>query len=819
MGGQVSENDQRLADTSAAQYLASLRDAASGGFRFAAHQPPTVMATCYAVLALESVGGLVGLEDAVREGAAKFIRAAGREDGSFADPLFDDGGVAGEHDRAYFDEETTTFAQQALDALGEPPPVERPWAELLPEAPAVGELFGAWPWRNAWLDSNRVMFVLGQLCHDAVRHRRPELYALVDAGLDWLDTHQDPQTGLWRGPHAVDAGNAMAATFHFTFFYFARRRPVRYAERIIDSCLKLQQADGLFAGPVVGHTCLDYDAVDLLAKMTLVTTHRRAEVAGALARARTALAALQNEDGGYAHAKRVAAPLRAFSLAWLARRLGVAHLAPPATTAANGDYHTGWDKLAAPTASSNPFSTWFRLLAVALAEQPQWLDAGAAPLVFRRLPFLGYHDPLAVQGAYDVVETETAAKRRVRGAARPQGSPVVSVLVPAFNAAATLGEALGDLQAQTYPHWQAIVVDDGSTDSTAAIAQRFAANDERVRVIRQANQGLAAARNAALAEATGELVHCLDADDRIEPDFFMQIVAAFEPGEAHADGRCLVASMTAFRHGGRTFRHAPPPAEDAFALANLVRANPRPPVCYVFERRILDRVGRFDETIRHCHDWDLWLRMTRAGVRFEDAHDAMAWYRIVPASLSANFVRFVNTASEVVWRQADAVAEPTLEVAVIFVWWYNLLRAVIARRTNDAQDLARWGRERFDQEGWQAFFDHGGRTQFEWADGVADCEDRAARSLEARLALLRLLTAELPVLMTMAGAQVAHDLAVGLHVDAVGSGVARRLAFAAKATGGDVFRFGPRPWLRFVAEVFLPPFVWRWTARRGEGVE
>src|SRR5687767_6379658 len=93
----------------------------------------------------------------------------------------------------------------------------------------------------------------------------------------------------------------------------------------------------------------------------------------------------------------------------------------------------------------------------------------------------------------------------------------VSVVVPAYNAAATLAEALRSLVGQTFPRWEAIVVDDGSSDGTADVAAQFAEMDTRFRVIRQANQGEAGARNAGIEAARFDWLLFLDADDWMAP--------------------------------------------------------------------------------------------------------------------------------------------------------------------------------------------------------------------------------------------------------------------------------------------------------------
>ncbi|WBK00539.1 glycosyltransferase family 2 protein [Methylocystis parvus] len=112
-------------------------------------------------------------------------------------------------------------------------------------------------------------------------------------------------------------------------------------------------------------------------------------------------------------------------------------------------------------------------------------------------------------------------------------SVVVSVIIPAYNAAAFLGAAIASLQAQTLSQWEAIIVDDASTDGTLELARRIAASDFRVRVLAlDVNSGPSAARNAGFAVATGEWIALLDADDVYLPARLSEMIAAAERLEA-----------------------------------------------------------------------------------------------------------------------------------------------------------------------------------------------------------------------------------------------------------------------------------------------
>jgi glycosyltransferase involved in cell wall biosynthesis len=116
---------------------------------------------------------------------------------------------------------------------------------------------------------------------------------------------------------------------------------------------------------------------------------------------------------------------------------------------------------------------------------------------------------------------------------------LVSVVMPAYNAAPYIGEAIRSVIGQTWPHWELIVVNDGSTDGTAEVVRSF--TDPRIHMVEQTNAGVSSARNKALDEARGAFVVFLDADDRLPPNSLKARVEALlaHPHAAFADGDVL----------------------------------------------------------------------------------------------------------------------------------------------------------------------------------------------------------------------------------------------------------------------------------------
>lgn len=147
----------------------------------------------------------------------------------------------------------------------------------------------------------------------------------------------------------------------------------------------------------------------------------------------------------------------------------------------------------------------------------------------------------------------------------------ISVIIPAYNSAAFLGETLDSLLAQTLQAWEAVVVDDGSSDHTPEILVAYSAKDSRIRCIRQENAGVSAARNRGLEEASGDYVVFLDADDLYEPN----ALQAFAEKAKQTGADIVLGRLCNLEHGKKTGFHA---AADTLAACEAVET---------FDKRLL----------------------------------------------------------------------------------------------------------------------------------------------------------------------------------------------------------------------------------------
>ena len=199
----------------------------------------------------------------------------------------------------------------------------------------------------------------------------------------------------------------------------------------------------------------------------------------------------------------------------------------------------------------------------------------------------------------------------------------ISVVIPAYNAASFLPRCLQSVFAQTLKPDEVIVVDDGSADNSAALAEELGAT-----VIRRSNSGPAAARNAGIKSASNEWIALLDADDLWAPD------------KLERQTRCIRPATVLVYTGIRMFDdngvREVVPAVDASSARKMLRyANPITPSTVIVKRDAILQLGGFRDGISGCEDWEMWFRLQRLG-QFEAVSDPLADYYVYPKSLSSN---------------------------------------------------------------------------------------------------------------------------------------------------------------------------------------
>ena len=213
--------------------------------------------------------------------------------------------------------------------------------------------------------------------------------------------------------------------------------------------------------------------------------------------------------------------------------------------------------------------------------------------------------------------------------------PLVSVVIPAFAAAAYIRQTLDSVFAQKYPRFEVIVVNDGSPD-TEQLEAAIAGYGNRVVYLKQENRGPSAARNAGILQAQGEFIAFLDSDDLWFDSYLQRQVEALQEGPGYDFVYSDALLLRDDAPSGQTFMQRSPSRgpvtfDSLLALECVVISSGT-----VVRRDAIVNAGLFDERFWHCEDFDLWLRIAFGGARMRYQQQVLAHHRLRTGSLSAS---------------------------------------------------------------------------------------------------------------------------------------------------------------------------------------
>lgn len=259
------------------------------------------------------------------------------------------------------------------------------------------------------------------------------------------------------------------------------------------------------------------------------------------------------------------------------------------------------------------------------------------------------------------MSNDTSADASVKTEQRPR----VSVIIPAFNTAEFIVEALESVFNQTFQEYEVIVVNDGSPD-TPEFERLIAPYLERLVYLKQENLGPSTARNAGVLKAKGEFVAFLDSDDAWEPNYLALQTKALEENSAldliYADALLIGEGVPA----GLTFMKAAP-SKGPVTFESLLRADCSIITsCVVARKASLLKVGLFDPEFVRSEDAHLWLRLAHSGASLAYRTDIIARHRVHGDSLSADMTRMFKSQIKVfekLGRQLELTAPQTRAVA------------------------------------------------------------------------------------------------------------------------------------------------------------
>jgi glycosyltransferase involved in cell wall biosynthesis len=233
-------------------------------------------------------------------------------------------------------------------------------------------------------------------------------------------------------------------------------------------------------------------------------------------------------------------------------------------------------------------------------------------------------------------------------------TPLVSVVIPAFNAAGLVGQTLESLRLQTFQNFEALIVDDGSTDATAAVVQEFCNADRRFSLMRRPHAGLPATRNAGMEQARGEFIAFLDADDLWLPEKLERQMKLFR-----ADPRVNFSYTNFyFWDGTRDLQvHYRPRRQlpDGDPARPLAESNVFGISTVIVRREMLAPDFLFDtRLINGCEDWDLFLRLAERGLWTRGTREPLVRYRRWPGNMSNQKSKMVECDVQVLEKNLRA---------------------------------------------------------------------------------------------------------------------------------------------------------------------
>ena len=258
---------------------------------------------------------------------------------------------------------------------------------------------------------------------------------------------------------------------------------------------------------------------------------------------------------------------------------------------------------------------------------------------------------------------------------------LVSVIIPAYNAAPYVVAAVDSALAQTYAPVEIVVVDDGSTDGTAEVLRPYR-EAGTITYIYQKNAGLSSARNTGIRAARGDYVALLDSDDLFLPEKLLRQIGYLEVHPACGISYCAIAHFHEEEPSHMlNLDYAYYSGADVFSA--LLWKNFINPLSVVLRRSVFDIIGYFDENLKRSEDWDFWIRAAHAGIRFDYLPEVLAQYRMRKGSMSygaASDVARKETTLGIFTRLRDRMAPAErARYPMVRVVWFHYLKLWYAR--------------------------------------------------------------------------------------------------------------------------------------------
>lgn len=222
-----------------------------------------------------------------------------------------------------------------------------------------------------------------------------------------------------------------------------------------------------------------------------------------------------------------------------------------------------------------------------------------------------------------------------------------SIIIPCYNQANWLKISIQSLKNQTFDNWEAIIINDGSTDETKETADYLAKEDNRIKVIHQSNAGLSDARNSGIQIAKGEWLNFLDSDDYLDIDCLQAVYNNIEKNPAFhifQTGHHLVDEQN------QIISTRIPQVMDGLFLDAISKGNDAPVLSVFIKRDFFNTLGLFDTTLKSAEDWDMWIRAAKNEGKRKIIYEALVSVRHLQNSMTRTPWRMYENTVEVIKR-------------------------------------------------------------------------------------------------------------------------------------------------------------------------
>nr|WP_314840188.1 glycosyltransferase family A protein [uncultured Flavobacterium sp.] len=214
-------------------------------------------------------------------------------------------------------------------------------------------------------------------------------------------------------------------------------------------------------------------------------------------------------------------------------------------------------------------------------------------------------------------------------------SLLVSIIVPCYRQAHFLGESLQSVLDQSYINWECIIVNDGSPDNTAIVAQEWCAKDTRFRYVYQDNAGLSSARNTGIKHSKGEFILPLDSDDILHDDYLSKIVPVLSMNSDLGVVSCYryffvndrSNIIREYKASGSNYRD--------LMFENMLMPSS------LYRKKCWEQVGGYDESmLKGFEDWEFWINVTKRGWKFQFVEEFLFFYRKAKKSMLVDTIKY-----------------------------------------------------------------------------------------------------------------------------------------------------------------------------------